>query len=64
MKAPAADARPYGWAVEFPLSAPPEKRLVTFIGNADDHDLAYATNYATKLHGLLVPVERREVHQP
>ena len=53
MKAPLPNAKPYGWVIEFPADKKPEDRLVTFIGHREDHDKAYATNYAAKLHGLL-----------
>jgi hypothetical protein len=61
VKAPPPDATPYAWAVEYPLTDPPEQRIVSFIAHVGDHDRAYAERYASRLHGQVLPLftERR-----
>jgi hypothetical protein len=57
VKAPAPDARPYAWAIEYP--APGVKApLVTFIANDGDHDRAYVERRAAELHGVIVVLPR------
>lgn len=47
----------YAWAVEFP-SRTGGPTQVAFFPNDGRYDVTYATNYATRMHGRIVPLVR------
>lgn len=54
-QAPATDAVPYAWAIEYP-SQGGKQTLVSILVHDDTHDQARAMQRAVDLHGVLVPL--------
>lgn len=60
MKAPAPNAKPYGWVVEYPAG---KEKHTTFIPNNGEsrNDKAFVIEYAARLYGVWAPVEKGKV---